>query len=258
MKRIYTFITIGLFLFSFSACASSDSSADSTAQSNVDAGAKLKEAEELYARRDDIAKLRQAVQTLAQARNPDNRNYEVEWKYAEYNFFLGNRTDDENENEKAFKDGEEAGKIAMNMEPEKPDGHFWYAANLGEQAQKSPLTVGITSVDTIKEEMKKVIELQPDYQGATPFDVLGRIELATTITGGKPEKAIEYLEKGITIEKNNSYLHLHLAEAYLAVGREADAKKQLEYVLNMKPDPKYIPEYEETLKEAKKLLETRF
>ena len=260
MKRIYTFITIGLFLFSFSACSSSSSSADtsSTEQSNIDVAAKIKEAEVLYEQRDDLTKLRKAVSTLAQVRNPEKRNYEVEWKYAEYNFFLGNRTDDEKESEKAFKDGEEAGKIALNLEPNKPDGHFWYAVNLGEQAQKSPLTVGITSVDTIKDEMKKVIELQPDYQGATPFDVLGRIELATSITGGKPEKAIEYLQKGIEIEKNNSYLHLHLGEAYLAVGREADAKKELEYVLNMKPDPKYLPEYEETVKETKKLLETRF
>ena len=260
MKRIYTFITIGLIaLFSF-ACASSGSSADadSSAENKIDVQAKLAEAEKLYEQRDDIEKLRKAVQTLAQARNPNDRNYEVEWKYAEYNFFLGNRTDDEKESERAFKEGEEAGKIAANIEPNKADGHFWYAVNLGEQAQRNPLTVGITSVDTIRERMNKVIEIKPDYQGATPYDVLGRIEMATTMTGGEPEKAIEYFQKGLEIEDNNSYLHLHLGEAYLAVGREQDAKKQFEYVLNMKPDPKYIPEYEETEAEAKRLLKTRF
>lgn len=260
MKRIYAFIIINLFLISFSACASSESSGDlaSASSNKADVEAKLKQAEALYKERDDLDKLRKAVNTLAQARNPEKRNYEVEWKYAEYNFFLGNRTDDKKESEKAFKEGEQAGKIARNMQPDKPDGHFWYAVNLSEQAQRSPLTVGITSVDTIREEMKKVIEIKPDYQGATPFDVLGRIELVTMMTGGKPEKAIEYFKKGLELENNNSYLHLHLAEAYLAVGREADAKKELEYVLQMKPDPKYIPEFKEAVEEAKRLLRTRF
>ena len=152
-----------------------------------------------------------------------------------------------------------AGKIAARLEPDKAEGHFWSGANLGEQAKRSPVTVGIKSIDDIRAEMNKVIEIQPGYQSASAYDALAQVELkAGLLGGGKPEKAVEYLEKALEISKDNAYLYLHLGEAYLAVNRNADARKQLEYVLKMKPNPEYLPEHKECMEKAKKLLETRF
>ena len=215
--------------------------------------------EELFNQREDVSKLREAVQILATVRNPDARNFEVEWKFAKYNYFLGRQTDNETEAEKAFDDGIQAGRIASRIAPDKPDGFFWYGANLGEQAKKSPVTVGVKSVDDIREAMNKVIELDPNYQGASAYDALGQIELSTAgLLGGKPEKAVEYLEKGVELNPNNTYLRLHLAEAYFAVGKKAEAKKQLDALLQMKPNPEYAVEHKETSEKAKKLLETKF
>ncbi|MBK7708671.1 MAG: tetratricopeptide repeat protein [Acidobacteria bacterium] len=76
--------------------------------------------------------------------------------------------------------------------------------------------------------------------------------------GGKPEKAVEYLEKALELEKENTYIYLHLAEAYAAVGRKPEARKHLEHLLRMKPDSEYIVEYKESTEKAKKMLETRF
>ena len=71
------------------------------------------------------------------------------------------------------------------MEPDKPDGYFWYGANLGELARRSPITVGIKSVADIQQAMNKVIEIDPGYQKASAYDALAQIELQTTMTGGK-------------------------------------------------------------------------
>jgi predicted Zn-dependent protease len=108
------------------------------------------------------------------------------------------------------------------------------------------------------EAMNKVIEIQPDYLGASAYDALAQLELATRLTGGKAEKAIEYLEKALKLEKENTFIRLHLAEAYLAVNRDAEAKKQIDYLLKMKPDPDYLPEYKESTEKAKELLKTKF
>ena len=78
------------------------------------------------------------------------------------------------------------------------------------------------------------------------------------MTGGKAEKAVELLEKALEMEKDNTGLRLHLAEAYLAVEKEAEARKQLDLLLQMKPNPDYVPEYNEDVSNAKKMLETRF
>jgi tetratricopeptide (TPR) repeat protein len=153
----------------------------------------------------------------------------------------------------------QAGKLAAKIEPNKPDGHFWYGANLGEQAKRSPVTVGYKAIDEIRAAMNRVIEIQPDYQSASAYVALAQVELkAGVLGGGKPEKAVEYLEKALQLEKENTYIYLYLGEAYLAVGRDAEARKQLEYLMKMKPNPEYMPEYRETTEKAKKLLETRF
>jgi tetratricopeptide (TPR) repeat protein len=259
-KSFYSFITIVLLLNCLISCASSGQADIETSapRDSVDVSAALKQADELFRERSDVSKLREAVNLLAQARNPDKRDYEIEWKFAEYNYFLGKQSSDEKESEKALESGVQAGKIAARIEPNKPDGYFWHGANLGEQAKRAPLTKGLMSIGDIRAAMNKTIEIQPDYQGASAFDVLAEIELAMRLTGGDAKKAVDYLEKAIKIHNDNSYLHLHLAEAYLAVNRQADAKKQLELLLKMKPNPEYLPEYEESQKEARKLLETKF
>jgi tetratricopeptide (TPR) repeat protein len=213
----------------------------------------------LFKQRSDIAKLREAIKQLGAIRNPNRRNFEVEWKFSKYNYFLGKQTDDEKESEKAFELGLQSGRIASRIETNKPDGYFWFGANLGEQAKRSPVTVGIKAVDDIREAMNKVIELDPKYQSASAYDALAQVELSTTgMMGGKPQKAVEYLEKALAIEKDNTYIYLHLAEAYSAVGRKPEARKLLEHLLRMKADPEYTVEYDETVAKARKMLESKF
>jgi tetratricopeptide (TPR) repeat protein len=258
--RFYRFITIALLCFSIVSCAKKvDTESVAPAANTALIGETVTKCDALFKERADLAKLREAVKSLAAVRNPDARNFEVEWKFAKYNFFLGKHATDEKEKEKAFEDGAAAGKIASRVEPNKPDGYFWYAANLGEQAKLSPVTVGVKSIDEIREAMNKVLEIDPKYQNASAYDGLAQLELSTAgLMGGKPEKAVEYLETALKIEDDNSYLHLHLAEAYLATNKKDEAKKQLEYVLKMKPNPDYVPEHTETVEKAKKMLEKKF
>ena len=56
----------------------------------------------------------------------------------------------------------------------------------------------------------------------------------------------------------NAYIRLHLGEAYLAVKNAETARKHLQYLLSMKPHPDFVPEHEETVKKAKKLLAQKF
>ena len=258
-SKFYSLITIGIILISLISCASRIETAEPPTPVNEKSVAEnITQTDKLCQRHEDLSNLRECIKLLSQIRNPDNRNYEVEWKLAKYSYFLGKLTEESGEGEKRLQNGSEAGKIASKIDPNKPEGYFWYGANLGEQAKRSPLTKGLASLGDIRAAMTKVIEIQPDYEGASAYDALAQIELSTGLAGGKAEKAVEYLEKAITIDNDNSYLHLHLGEAYLAVNRKEDAKKQLEFVVNMKPNPDFLPEYNESTDEAKRLLKTRF
>ena len=261
MKRpnLYILITIVITLWLHIGCGESTHPHAAVPKLGPEQIAQMRsEADKLFSQREDLARLREAVAILAKVRNPDNRDYETEWKFAKYSYFLGLHTEDGKEAEASFTSGKDAAKIASNMEQQKPDGFFWYGANLGELCKRSPITVGLQSVGDVQEAMKKVIEMEPGYQGASAYDGLAQIELGTRLKGGSVEKAVEYLEKAISIESDNTNLRLHLAEAYLAQNKDTDARKQLDLLLKMKPNPDYIPEHNESVAAARKLLQTKF
>jgi tetratricopeptide (TPR) repeat protein len=257
--RLYILITIVITLYSLAACSRGPAvENDSPAPPPRPVEPVLIQAADLFKQREDLEKLKQARAIVAGVRLPDHRNYDVEWQFAKYSLFVGEKLTDEEQKQKMFEEGRDAGKIASRIKPDQPDGYFWYGANLAELAKLSPVTVGYTSVDDIREAMNKVIEIEPDYQGASAYDILAQIEMNTHLFGGKDEKAVEYLEKAVQIQKNNSNLRLHLAQAYLDLNKTAAAKEQLEYVVKMQPDPEYLVEHKENVAEARKLLASRF
>ena len=154
-----------------------------------------------------------------------------------------------------FKEGIDAGKAAVQLQPNKPDGHFWLGANYGGSAAHSTLS-NLSSFQDIKGEMEAVLKLDEGYQGYSAYLGLGRLYLqAPKMFGGDPAKAVEYLEKGVKFNPNNTLMRYELAAAYETVNRNADAKKQIETLMSTTPDPKYVAEHKQAVEDAKKILE---
>ena len=212
-------------------------------------------AQQLYGQRDDLMHLREGIVSLRQARTKDPGNYDAAWQLAKFNYYLATHTDDTSERDKAFREGIDAGKAAVQLQNEKPDGHFWLGANYGGAAQHSTIQ-GLATVSEIKSEMETVLRLNEGYQDGSAYMVLGLVYLnAPSLAGGDPKKAVELMEKGLRFGEPNAFLHLHLAEAYLKVGRTEDARKQLNSILSMTPDQNYLPEHKEASTAARKLLD---
>ncbi|MBD0324846.1 MAG: tetratricopeptide repeat protein [Pyrinomonadaceae bacterium] len=213
----------------------------------------IAQADKLYAEREDLTRLRAGITALRRARAAEPSNYEAEWRLAKFNYYLGAHTNDKRERDKAFRDGAEAGQRAVELQKDKPDGHFWLGANYGGSAEHSTLA-GLTGVDDIVGEMETVLRLDEGYQSGSAYMALGQVYLkAPRMLGGDQQKAVAMLEKGLRFGENNAFLRLRLAEAYVAVKRYDDARKQLDALSNLKPHPDYLPEYKEAIAEAEKL-----
>jgi Tfp pilus assembly protein PilF len=233
----------------------SRSSVEAPANTNQIAQEYVSQAEQLYSQREDLIKLRQAIILLRQAVTVEPDNYDASWRLAKFNYYLATHTDNSDERDKAFRDGIEAGKTAVELQGGKPDGHFWLGATYGAAAQTSSIA-GLATVDDIRNEMETVLRLDEGYQGGSAYMALGLVDLqAPPFMGGDPHKAVDEMEKGLRFGKANAFLQLHLAEAYLKVGRKADARQQLNAIISMTPDQNYLPEYKEAAGEARKLLE---
>jgi tetratricopeptide (TPR) repeat protein len=253
---VVTFATFSVVLSGFGC----DRSAVVTGPS-IDSGdaqlaeAKIAEADTLYEGREDINKARVAVASLRQAQLADYGSYDAAWKLARASFYVGDRTESSAEKDDMFREGTEAGKAAVKLQPEKPEGHFWLGANYGGTAANSTIA-NLSSFQDIKREMEAVLKLDEGYQGYSAYLGLGRLYLqAPKVLGGDTHKAIEYLEKGVKLNPTHGLMHFHLAEAYEYANRDAEAKKQIEALMAVTPDPKYAAEHRNAVEKGKKLLE---
>jgi Tfp pilus assembly protein PilF len=252
-RCIISAISVGLLLLATSCNGSSPNeaiSADSTS-----AAEDITRADQLYDQREDLMQLRRAIVSLRQALAKDPENYDAAWKLSRFNYYLATHTVDSKERDDAFQAGIDAGKTAVQLQNEKPDGHFWLGANYGGAAEHSTIQ-GLATVNDIRKEMETVLRLDEGYQDGSAYMVLGLVDLnAPSIVGGDPKKAVAEMEKGLRFGEPNAFLHLHLAEAYKKVGRDDDARRELKKILSMNPDPKYLPEYKEASNDARKLLD---
>src|SRR5437899_1296084 len=90
-QKLYIFITIVITLCLQLACATKDTPEQKPQQPSraETLSAAIIQADALFRDRQDISKLREATILLARLRDPGQRNFEVEWKFAKINYFLG-------------------------------------------------------------------------------------------------------------------------------------------------------------------------
>jgi len=259
VRRQWPFVVVILFtLVPLGAgCRSRPESPEVSIDTGDEAAAaeKIKEADQLYAEREELSRVRLALALLRQARVADYGSYEAAWKLARTAYYLGDHSNDEKEQEDAFREGIHVGRIAVDLKPDRPEGHFWLGANYGGDAEISTLA-SLANVEDIRTQMEAVISIDETYESGSAYIGLGKLYLSTPrVLGGDTQIAISHLEKGLRVGSDNAMLKLTLAQAYHAAKRNGDARKQIAELLKMTPHPDYLPEYNEAVKEAQKLQE---
>jgi tetratricopeptide (TPR) repeat protein len=251
LARICYLLTIGLLLSAVISCGSHFKAAAPTAAVSSPAS-DIAQADQFYREREDLTRLEQGIVLLRQAATTDPRSYDANWRLAKFNYYLATHTEGQYR-DRAFRAGINAGKLAVELQGDKPEGHFWLGANYGGSLESG--SFGFATVSDVRREMETVLKINEGYQDGSAYMVLGLLDLkAPRIVGGDPQRAVTEMERGLQFGKANAFLRLHLAEAYQAVGRSSDAHEQLNTILSMTPDPNYLPELKEAQAQARQLL----
>jgi tetratricopeptide (TPR) repeat protein len=245
-------LTIVSLLFATISCRSHSNAAAPTAD-NRSTASDIAQADQFYREREDLVRLEQGIVLLRQAAANDPNSYDANWRLARFDYYLATHTDGEYR-DRAFREGIDAGKSAVKLQSEKPEGHFWLGANYGGSLDSG--SFGLATVGDLRTEMETVLKLDEGYQDGSAYMVLGLVDLkAPKIVGGDPQRAVTEMEKGLQFGKANAFLRFHLAEAYQTVGRSADAREELNSILSMTPDLSYLPELKEAQTQARQMLE---
>ncbi len=185
-------------------------------------------------------------------------DYEAWWRISEYDCYLARHLADR-QAKPIFEEGIAAGRKAENLNPKRPEGYFWTGANEGLLAEASNLISGLRMVASVRNEMQKVMKLAPEYQQYGAERILGRLYFRLPFfAGGNKLLSIHLLENCLKRYPDNSLTLLYLADSYRAVGRREDARKLLERMLKLCPDPIYGPEQADNQAAAREELQKYF
>jgi tetratricopeptide (TPR) repeat protein len=184
----------------------------------------------------------------------DPRDFESAWKLARGCYWLGGHVP-ENERRKQFERGMEAAMKAIALQPNRPEGHFWLAADMGAMAEGFGLRQGIKYRSPIKQELETVLMIDAGYLQGSADRALGRWYFRVPrLFGGSKDKSVEHLKKSLSYAPESSATHYFLAETYLEMDKKDEAKRELQTVLSVPLHPEWTPEDKEFKQKAAELL----
>jgi tetratricopeptide (TPR) repeat protein len=211
-------------------------------------------ADKLFAERDQVESLKQAISIVEEMRAKDQSNYEALWRLAKFKFYLADREDDKSKKGKILQAAVESAKKAVAADANRVEGHFWLAANDGAYADMKGALESLGLVKTIRKEFEAALAIDPTYQDGAAYLALGQIDISLPrLFGGNEKRGIDRLEQGLKATQNNAEIKVALAEVYDKKGRKDEARRLLESVLNAK-DPARTPNEMEELRNKARLL----
>jgi tetratricopeptide (TPR) repeat protein len=218
--------------------------------------AALDDADALYVNRTDLASARRAAELWSMAVRQDAKNFDAAWKLARADYWLGTHAP-ESERQTFLEAGVGAGRTAVATQPNRPEGHFWMAANMGALAESFGRRAGLKYRKPIKEELETVLRLDAPFLHGSADRALGRWYFKVPgWLGGDKKLAEEHLRRSLTYNPHSTSSHFFLAELMLDQGRKTEAREELRRTLEAPHDPEWEPENQDFKQKATALLKS--
>jgi tetratricopeptide (TPR) repeat protein len=217
------------------------------------------EGQALYAEQPrTVSRIAKAARKLEQAASVLPDNYDAQWEAAQALAFLAENETRPGLRQAAAKRGIVLARHARELNPNRVEGHYWYAINVGLLADVDR-SYGLNAVKEMGPELNKAIEIDERYDYAGPLQVLGILYLRTPAPPtsiGSPRKGLRMLQRAVEAFPDYPENFLYLAEALRAVGRVDEAKQALARVFDSNPWPDRQFESAQWRADAEKLRRT--
>ena len=211
-------------------------------------------ADALYADRANLASATTASELWSEAVKRDPRDFEAAWKLARVSYWLGGHAP-EKDRRGHLQRGMQAARAAIALEPQRPEGHFWLAANMGTLAESFGLRNGLRYRGPVKEELETVLRLDPSFMNGSADRVLGRWYFRVPrLFGGSNTRAEEHLRASLNYDENSTISRFFLAEVLIDEDRKPEARAELQKIIDAPLSEEWAPEDQEYKARATALL----
>ena len=209
----------------------------------------------LVARYHEDATALDRARDLLEAALAKDRQVETMVMLSYVQFLLGDIRATADEKLAAYDRGRELGKRAVELAPKSHDAHLWFAINTARWGETKGILRSLFLLPTVREEIGILLELNP--RSLRAHVLAGNVFLEVPgFAGGDRAKAEEHFKKALEVDPRFTGARLDLARVYIADTRYADARRELQRVIN-ETTPTIVADW--TVKDApraRKLLES--
>jgi tetratricopeptide (TPR) repeat protein len=212
------------------------------------------DADALYRDRATPGKADAAADVWEQQLTVNPSDVDAAWKLARAMYWIGTHGPAAAQRA-ALERGVSAARQAATLAPARPEGHFWMAANMGALAESFGMRQGLKYRGAIKDALETVLRIDPVFQQGSADRALGRwYHKVPRLFGGSEQKAEQHLRKSLTYNPNSTASHFFLAETLFELGRDRDAREELQKVIDAPLDPEWEPEDRDFKEQARRRL----
>jgi hypothetical protein len=209
----------------------------------------------LYKDREDLANAKKAADIWAARLAANARDFDSAFRLSQARYWLGTNGLPEAEREPSLEAGITAARAAIALNPNRPEGHFWLAANMGALAESYGMRQGIKYRGPIKDALLTTLKLDAAFLDGSADRALGRWYFKVPgLFGGSNKESEAHLRKSLTYNPNSIISHIFLAETLADMGRKDDARKEAQAAIDAPIDPNWAPEDRRFKETAKQLI----
>lgn len=155
----------------------------------------------------------------------------------------------------AYEQGRQAARRAVELAPRSALAHFWYATNTGRWGQTKGVLRSLFLLPEVKRGMETALDLDPKLAGA--YSLAGSVYYEVpALFGGDLEKSEQLFRKGLELDPRFTGLRVGLAKTLVKRGRTAEARRELQAVLDEKAPSNLADWTVKDSKQARELLES--
>lgn len=216
----------------------------------------IERADALYARREQIGRVRESLSELESVAAVSGDGFEISWRMGRALFFLGQEEEHRDKAAALHARGVVVCARAARLEPRRVEGHFWRGVNLALQAQAANSLAALALAWRARRELERAARINQAYHDAGPLRVLARLaHKLPRLIGGGYARASAGFERAIEIAPANTVTRIYFAEMLLDAGEMARARRELETLLQAPLDMAWEFETKRDRLRAREMLE---
>lgn len=204
----------------------------------IDAAVNL--ADELYRRRAEGNVGLKLLATLDSCQGAAD-SYEIQWRVARAMFLDGQAVKGnalKRDGLRFHEAGIAHGRIAARLSPDGVEGHFWLGVNIALLAEHANALRAAVAVLQARAELRRAASICPEYHGAGPLRVLGRLEhKAPWFLGGSMKRSRAYYDRALELASGNCVTLMYAAELAIDAGETGRASDMLRRIVESPLDP---------------------